>query len=296
MTGAAAPPSISDGLFAIVIDAQGKILARTAATVAGFSGRDLEPGRFLDEADTLFGEAFYECVNTASRTGERQFERKLESDDGHVVDLWFQPCSAGQPAADGAVVVITDEAPDGNGQSERHNLQNILAQVRGLVTLGQKEAGSLAHFAGLLCDRVDVLIAVDALYAGSDTAPLRTVIERAASVVGLSGIALDGADFATARALALPLALILHEWSSPLARHAHPTQVGPDQSPIAVAWRMEGADLLIDWSETGANEYAGRASALADRMVEATVYRAGGIVHERETRDGMRRTIRLPVA
>lgn len=294
MTGATAPSSNSSGLAAIVIDAQAKILARTAASVPGFTGRDLEPGRFLDEADTPFGEAFYECVNTVARNGERRFERRLESEDGsHAVDLWFQPCSAGQPAADGAVVVVIEEMQPDAEQGARHNLQNILAQVRGLVTLGQREAASISQFASLLCDRIDVLIAVDTLYADGDKAPLRAVTEKTAHAAGLSELAMDGEDLSISRALALPLALILHEWSSPLARHAHAT---PDQPPIAVAWRMEEAELLIDWTEAGANEYAGRASALADRMVEATVYRAGGIVHERETSEGMRRTIRLPLA
>lgn len=298
MTAASAPSSSTGGLAAIVIDAQAKILARTASKVAGFTGRGIEPGRFLDEAITPFGEAFYECVNTAARTGDQQFERRLESEDSsQTLDLWFQPCSAGKPPHDGAVVVLIEEAPDGRdsgdeGQSRRHNLQNILAQVRGLVALGQKEATSLPQFANLFCDRVDVLIAVDGLYAGADLAPIRAVTERTAGVAGLPDISMEGEDIAIARALGLPLALILHEWTSPLARHAH---AGSDHPPVTVSWRMEDATLMLDWTERGANEHARRTSPLAERLIEATIYRAGGLVHEREAGGAMCRTIRLPL-
>jgi two-component sensor histidine kinase len=131
-----------------------------------------------------------------------------------------------------------------------HRIKNILANVQGII--GQTLADQ-----NILRDainaRITALGATNDLLVKSDwhSAPLREILTHELSPYGLSRFQLHGDDVNCPSALAVFLALVIHELTTNAVKYGALSKSG---GRIDIAWAAVSDQLTLEWVESGGPE------------------------------------------
>ena len=129
-----------------------------------------------------------------------------------------------------------------------HRAMNALALVQSIVRLSR--ADSIEDFSALVLGRVDALARAHRLLAASGWKgeDLGRLVGAETPATLAPQVVTDGPTLTVPAAIVQPLMLILHEMMANAVRHG---ALSAADGALRIGWRMDGDDLVLDWTETG---------------------------------------------
>ncbi|RAK56460.1 PAS domain-containing sensor histidine kinase [Phenylobacterium deserti] len=250
------------------LDVQKDLLSWSDRTRAMFGISPGVPVSMLDFYDLIHPDdlaathaAFGAALDPARRATYDVEYRTIGKEDGRV--RWVAAKGRGLFDAEGRCVRALGTAIDVTARKaaeERmhllmrevdHRANNLLAVVQGTVSLSQ--AGDAQRLKEVIAGRVQALARAHQLL--SDTrwagASLRRLVEEEIMAFRLGDdgrVSLFGDDVSLAPAAAQSIAMALHELTTNAAKYG--ALSAPD-GRVEIAWRVEGSQLRLQWSERG---------------------------------------------
>lgn len=134
-----------------------------------------------------------------------------------------------------------------------HRVKNLFSIASGMVSTSARSARSVGEFASALQGRLMALArAHETIYgataAQGERSELKDLIQTALAPHGLDRLSLEGPSVKVASSAVTALALIFHELSTNAVKYG---ALSIAAGRITVRWRIEAANLLLDWIEEG---------------------------------------------
>jgi two-component sensor histidine kinase len=128
-----------------------------------------------------------------------------------------------------------------------HRIKNMLAGVQAIVGHSLRDQHELLE---TVSARLAALGATNDLLIRAEwrSAPLRDILVREFAPYGLSRFELHGHDIDCPHAIAILLALIIHELTTNAAKYGALSVPG---GRVRIAWRVVADRLAVEWTETG---------------------------------------------
>ncbi len=207
----------------------------------------------------------------------------------------------------GATIDITDRKAQEQqlellAQELSHRIKNIFAVVRAMTRMAGREAG--AEAAGALGDLAERFAAMGAAYAQITPHARAAVAETTLHALfdtlfapyrtsGERRIATDGDDRVLSPKAASSLALILHELATNASKYGALSTTGS----VVLRHRPEGADLRLDWEETGGPAIDGPPArhSFGSRLIRLSAQQLDARIEEDWTPGGLVWTMRVPI-
>jgi two-component sensor histidine kinase len=128
-----------------------------------------------------------------------------------------------------------------------HRMKNMLAGVQAILSHSLRDRGTLLE---TVAARVAVLGATNDLLINSErqSAGLREIIDRELAPYGLSRCRLEGDNVDCPHAIAVTLALIIHELTTNAAKYG---ALSTSAGRIDVTWSIKAGRLDLEWAESG---------------------------------------------
>jgi two-component sensor histidine kinase len=171
-----------------------------------------------------------------------------------------------------------------------HRIKNILANVQGIVGQTLVDQKILRN---AINARITALGATHDLLVKSNwhSAPLREIIIQEFAPYGLSRFHLHGSDVDCPSALAVFLALVIHELTTNALKYG--ALSSPD-GRIDIAWTDVSGQLTLEWVETGGPEpRAPTREGFGTTLLRSGARQFQGAVDSRFERTGLRCTLSL---
>lgn len=174
-----------------------------------------------------------------------------------------------------------------------HRANNLLSVVQAVIRMARApDAAGLREEIGR---RVSALGRSHSLLAGSRwmPCPLRHLVEG--ETAPLEGrVSFDGPELSIPAGIVQDLGLLLHELTTNSIKH------GAGSAPlgqVTLRWRQEGDTLVLDWQEAGCvGVQPPAARGFGSRLIGATIASLQGSIDHDWRSEGMRCTLRLPLA
>ena len=174
-----------------------------------------------------------------------------------------------------------------------HRIKNILANVQGIVGQTLVDQKTLRN---AINARITALAATNDLLVRSNwlSASLRDILLQEFTPYGLSRFHLQGCDVDCPSALAVFLALVVHELTTNAIKYG--ALSSPD-GRIDIAWTYVSGQLTLEWVESGGPEpRAPTREGFGTKLLRSGARQFGGIVDCRFERSGLRCQLSLFVA
>ena len=205
---------------------------------------------------------YVDCAFAGESTYIENFPLTIQRHGAEPEDAWFTFCYSPLRLADGSVAGMLDTVIETTGtvraqgdlalvnQELGHRLKNTLAMVQGIASQtlrGAIDAPLLAAFnerLAALGQAHDVLLNHD--WSG---AALADVIRSAvAPHDGRGQVMTDGPNMRVGSRAAVALSLMIHELATNAVKYG---ALSTPSGKIELRWRLEGATVLFNWTETG---------------------------------------------
>ena len=162
-----------------------------------------------------------------------------------------------------------------------HRMKNLLTVVAGMVRVSQKGASTPAEMAEMLSGRIQALAQANSLvrrYFVEDARPTPVNLAELVDKIMLPHARHERQDHFTAvgpevvlgERATNGLALVLHELATNAAKYG---ALNSEDGAVALAWRIEGDTLGVEWSERGGPPVAGapQTTGFGTRLAHSTV-------------------------
>jgi PAS domain S-box-containing protein len=197
----------------------------------------------------------------------------------------------GQKDAEAHLRVVIDELS--------HRVKNTLAVIQSITEHTLRAGTEVTAIRGVLAGRLQALAEAHTLLSRAkwESVDLADLVERSAGRPDGAGarFSMGGPPAKLTPKASLALGLALHELATNAAQHG---AWAADSGRVAVQWHVTGAELVIEWSESG---LAGLAppvrTCFGTRLVNQAIgYDLGGGVERDYRPAGMLCVMRVPVA
>ena len=212
--------------------------------------------------------------------GEWHFECRIRRVDGEVrwIEAWGQPVhDAGgrQVRLLGTVADVTDRKLAEERRAllvneMNHRAKNALALVQAMLRL--TKAADVPAFVRSVEGRVAALarahtLLADRQWAGSS---LHDLVRGELAPFMAGRATIDGPAVTLPAVAAQPVAMAVHELATNAAKHG---ALSAAAGTVAVAWRVEGRDLRLRWTERGGPPVGGapERSGFGSRLLDGTI-------------------------
>lgn len=162
-----------------------------------------------------------------------------------------------------------------------HRVKNLFAVTAGIVRVSAKAASTPAEMSKIVAGRLDALAEANALvrrsfaeHAAVDRADLTELIDKImrphAPLDQRNHFIAKGPAIALGERATNGLALVLHELATNAAKYG---ALKSEQGVVALSWRAEGEQLVLDWSERGGTPIAGppATTGFGTRLTQSTI-------------------------
>jgi len=188
-----------------------------------------------------------------------------------------------------------------------HRMKNLLTVVAGMVRVSQKGASTPAEMAEMLSGRIQALAQANSLvrrYFVEDARPTPVNLAELVDKIMLPHARHERQDHFTAvgpevvlgERATNGLALVLHELATNAAKYG---ALNSEDGAVALAWRIEGDTLGVEWSERGGPPVAGapQTTGFGTRLAHSTVVgQFGGTLDYDWRPEGVAVAMKLPLA
>lgn len=171
-----------------------------------------------------------------------------------------------------------------------HRIKNVLANVQGIVGQTLKKE---PHLLNTVKARIAALAATNELLlkSGWHSASLRDIILNEFAPYGFSRLRLQGEHVDCPDALAVPLALIIHEFTTNAVKYG---ALSSPEGTIDVNWSKTGRRLCLTWLECGGPPPRSPAHAgFGTRLLDSSARQFDGVVDFAFESSGFRCTLSL---
>lgn len=222
--------------------------------------------------------------------------RIVRQDTGEV--RWCE--SIGQYVGQGRIIGVIMDITEARAEQERHILlarevdhrsKNLLAVVQAMVSMTR--AADTNALRSSLAARILSLSKTHTLLAqnqwkGSD---IHQVVQNELGARG--DVRLDGPHVSLRAEAVQPIAMTLHELATNAAKYgAHSKEGGV----VGVTWRLEGNNLIIDWTEDGGPSVTSPTTkGFGSRMIVRVLAQVGGTITVDWQSTGLRAVLTLPM-
>lgn len=166
-----------------------------------------------------------------------------------------------------------------------HRIKNMLASVQAIVTTTLRgQAGARDTISA----RIAALAATNDLLVKSDwcSASLREILLGEFAPYGLARVSLAGEDVECPAAIAMPLALVVHELATNASKYG---ALSRPEGRVEVAWRVAGDRLDLQWTERGGPEpQRPTRSGFGSKLLRRSLQPFDGVVETTFTAGGLR--------
>jgi two-component sensor histidine kinase len=166
-----------------------------------------------------------------------------------------------------------------------HRIKNILTGVQSIVSQSLRDQGDLLE---TVSARLAALGATNELLVKSElqSASLREILAREFAPYGLSRFELQGDDIDCPYAIAIVLALIVHELTTNAVKYG---ALSRSSGRIGVAWSIAGDQLVLEWVESGGPQpTAPTRVGFGSKLLQSSVRQFQGSVDSRLEPTGLR--------
>jgi PAS domain S-box-containing protein len=274
-----------------------------------------EPGQLLGRTITdFFAEEDLPAIRARTRQALAEgralppHRRRLRRADGG----WVPVESTGVAIEDGgapAILTLHRDVSEQHRAEERqrlllaeldHRVKNSLALVQAIANQTGRRAATLEGFLAAFRGRLAALAATHGLlvrggWRGAELARLARVLLAPHPAVAEGRLVLQLPEVILPPALTQDLALVLHELATNAVKHG---ALSRPAGRVALAGRVEGAELVLVWHESGGPAVvapAGRGFGMT-LLTQAVAHQHQGRVDLAWRAEGLVGTVRLPLA